>query len=108
MNNHILNNGQGMHMPMSTDELKVEMQFYEKSCHFFVEIKPKAAEFLETEWWDKEWKEHKGVKEHDDADWDWKDGETWEEKSEEDDKEEVDHKKEEKEKKKKDHDHDKQ
>lgn len=47
-----------------------------------------AGEWLETEWWDKEYKEEQGVKEHDDADWDWIDGETWEEKDENDDKEE--------------------
>jgi len=44
-----------------------------------------AGEWLETEWWDKEFKEKHGVKEHDEADWDWIDGETWEEKDVEQD-----------------------
>jgi len=55
------------------------MAFRDASFHIFVEVMPNAADFLETEYWDKDYKEERNVKEHDDADWDWLDGETWEE-----------------------------
>lgn len=101
LNDHVLNNGRGVHLPMGTDEIKLQLGFQEKSLHIFVEIMKDAGEWLETEWWDKEYKEEKGVKEHDDADWDWMDGETWEEKDQDDDEEEADYEAEEKKKKEK-------
>ena len=88
LNDHVLNNGRGVHLPMGTDEIKLSLEFLGVAAHIFVEIMPDAGEWLETEWWDKEYKEEKGVKEHDDADWDWMDGETWDEKDVDDDVEE--------------------
>lgn len=42
-----------------------------------------AEVFLEEEFWDEEYKEEKGIG-HDKADWDWIDGEVWEDKEAED------------------------
>jgi len=63
---------------MGTDEIKIQLGFQEHSFHIFAEIMKGAGEWLETEWWDKEMKKNMHVKEHDDADYDWLDGETWE------------------------------
>lgn len=41
---------------MGTNEIKVQLGFQEKSAHIFVEIMRGAGDWLETEWWDKEWK----------------------------------------------------
>jgi len=81
LNEHVLNNGNGIHLPMGSNEIKVNLAFREKSMHIFLEIMKDAGEWLETEWWDAEYKEKRGIKDHDDADWDWLDGESWDEKA---------------------------
>lgn len=43
-------------MPMGTEEMKVQIGFQEKSLHYFVEIMENAGDWLETEWWDNEYK----------------------------------------------------
>ena len=58
-----------------------------------MEIMKGAEELFETEWWDAEMKKNMHVEEHDHADYDWLDGETWEEKTEEDAVEEEEWKK---------------
>jgi len=46
-----------MHLPMGTDEIKIKLAFQEGSMHIFAEIMKNAGNWLETEWWDKEYKE---------------------------------------------------
>ena len=62
---------------MGADEINVDVNFDGGRMHLFAEIQDGVAQWLETEWWDKKYKEEKGVEEHDQADWDWIDGETW-------------------------------
>jgi hypothetical protein len=47
--------------------------------HAFVHIGQDLDHFLEEEFWDQETKDEKGIG-HDKADWDWVDGELWEDK----------------------------
>jgi len=56
LNDKVLNNGNGIHLPMGTDEIKVNLTFKDKSMHIFLEIMKGAGEWLETEWWDAEFK----------------------------------------------------
>lgn len=68
--------------------------------HVFMQVEQNAAEFLEVEFWDDEEKDKDHLEMHDKAEWDWKDGENWEENDAQRADEEVERKKKEKEKEK--------
>lgn len=91
----------GLHFPYSVDEIETDVAFKEGSMHVFIQVEQDADKFIEEEFWDEDAKEAHHLEDHDEAEWDWKDGENWSEKKEQDE-EELD-KKAAKHKTKKDH-----
>lgn len=83
VNKVVLQDGKGLHMPMADDEIKVQLSFIDGAMHIFLEIYKNAGKWLEEEWWDDDHKDRMHIPEHDSADWDWKDGETWDGRHEE-------------------------
>lgn len=70
----------GLHFPYSVDEIETDVKFKEGSMHVFLQIEQNAQKVLEEEFWDAEEKGRQHLDQHDDAEWDWIDGESWEEK----------------------------
>lgn len=56
VNEHVLRGSKGLHLPMGTEEIKVDLEFREGRMHIFLEIMKNAGKWLEEEWWDTDYK----------------------------------------------------